>query len=153
MIKVWSTDTWTCERTLEDHTRVVISLAVYGDKLVSGSSDHNIKVWSTVTWACERTLEDHGGTVCSLMVHGDKLISGSYDSTEGKKRTEKNREQKRNAYNIICLGATTTTTTRPTRRRRRRVLVSDSSSGLATLLLASTTTQPAHTDAGVTPRN
>ena len=44
-IKVWSASTWTCERTLEGHTSAVVSLAVCGDKLISGSSDNTIKVW------------------------------------------------------------------------------------------------------------
>jgi WD40 repeat protein len=42
-IKVWSTDTWTCERTLEGHDGKVYSLVVHGDKLISGSSDQTIK--------------------------------------------------------------------------------------------------------------
>jgi hypothetical protein len=80
-IKVWSTDTWTCERTLEDHTNAVHSLVVHGDKLISGSQDNTIKIWSTDTWTCERTLEGHGASVYSLVMHGDKLISGSFDGT------------------------------------------------------------------------
>jgi WD40 repeat protein len=35
MIKVWSTDNWTCERTLEGHDRAVYSLLVHGDELIS----------------------------------------------------------------------------------------------------------------------
>jgi WD40 repeat protein len=44
-IKVWSTDTWACERTLEGHTNSVTSLVVHGDKLFSGSGDETVKVW------------------------------------------------------------------------------------------------------------
>jgi WD40 repeat protein len=43
-IKVWNTDTWACERTLEGHTDCVRALVVHGDKLISGSSDCMIKV-------------------------------------------------------------------------------------------------------------
>jgi hypothetical protein len=50
MIKVWSTDTWTCERTLEGHANALLSLVVHGDKLISGSIDCTIKEWSTDTW-------------------------------------------------------------------------------------------------------
>jgi WD40 repeat protein len=81
MIKVWSTDTWTCERTLEGHTNSVLTLVVHGDKLITGSNDSTIKVWSTNTWACERTLGGHADWVYSLVMHGDKLISGSFDQT------------------------------------------------------------------------
>jgi WD40 repeat protein len=80
-IKVWSTDTWTCERTLEGHNDRVNSLVVHGDKLISVSDDYTIKVWNTETWVCERTLEDHDEPVECLVIHGDKLISGSYDYT------------------------------------------------------------------------
>jgi hypothetical protein len=79
-IKVWNTDTWTCEHTLEGHVNPVFCLVMHGDKLISGSNG-TIKVWSTDTWACERTLEGHGSAVFCLVVHGDKLISGSGDST------------------------------------------------------------------------
>jgi WD40 repeat protein len=81
MIKVWSTDTWTCEHTLEGHNSHVSSLVMHGDKLISASSDDTIKVWSTDTWTCERTLQDHTGGVFSLVMHGDKLISASSDDT------------------------------------------------------------------------
>jgi hypothetical protein len=80
-MKVWSTDTWVCERTLEGHNAVVISLVVHGDKLISGLAETTIKVWKTDTWACERTLQGHIGGVNSLVMHGDKLISGSDDET------------------------------------------------------------------------
>jgi WD40 repeat protein len=46
-IKVWSTDTWTCERTLESHADAVKSLVVHGDKLIIGSNDNTIKVWGS----------------------------------------------------------------------------------------------------------
>jgi hypothetical protein len=78
-IKVWSTDTWTCERTLDEDSNVT-SLMVHGDKLISGSYG-SIKVWSTDTWTCERTLEGHTDSVGSLVMHGDKLISGCDGST------------------------------------------------------------------------
>jgi WD40 repeat protein len=80
-IKVWSTDTWACERTLKGHYSGVRYIVVHGDKLISASNDHAIIVWNTDTWACEHTLVGHDGIVYSLVVHGDKLISGSSDST------------------------------------------------------------------------
>jgi E3 ubiquitin-protein ligase TRAF7 len=46
-IKVWNTDTWACERTLEGHTGTVNSLVRHGDKLISGSADSTIKVWGS----------------------------------------------------------------------------------------------------------
>jgi WD40 repeat protein len=79
-IKVWSTDTWACERTLGGDSAWA-SLLVHGDKLISGADDSTIKVWSTDTWTCERTLEGHSGAVWSLVMHGDKLISGADENT------------------------------------------------------------------------
>jgi WD40 repeat protein len=68
-IKVWSTDTWVCERTLTEHEDSVYSLVVHGDKLISGDNNATIKVWSTDTWTCEHTLEGHRNGVESLLVH------------------------------------------------------------------------------------
>jgi F-box and WD-40 domain protein CDC4 len=48
-IKVWSTDTWVCEHTLEGHSNDVVSLVLHGNKLLSGSDDSTIEVWSTDT--------------------------------------------------------------------------------------------------------
>jgi WD40 repeat protein len=81
-IKVWNTDTWTCEHTLEGHDDgAVLSLVMHGNKLLSGAGDYTIKVWNTNTWACERALEGHDDYVNCLVVHGGKLISGSDDRT------------------------------------------------------------------------
>jgi WD40 repeat protein len=46
-IMVWSTDTWTCERTLEDHKGAVNCLLIHGDKLISGSDDGTARVWGS----------------------------------------------------------------------------------------------------------
>ena len=65
--------------------RCVRSLAVCGDKLVSGSEDKSIRVWSTETWACERVLQEghHTNAVWALLCarDGESLISGSRDKT------------------------------------------------------------------------
>jgi WD40 repeat protein len=80
-IKVWSTDTWTCERTLEGHDGEVSSLLVHGDKLISSSSDDTIKVWSTDTWACERTIEGHGSTVVRAWRQADQRLRRRHDQS------------------------------------------------------------------------
>jgi WD40 repeat protein len=46
-IKVWSTDTWACERTLEGHGDAVNRLIVHGNNLISGSGDNTIKIWGS----------------------------------------------------------------------------------------------------------
>jgi WD40 repeat protein len=45
-INVWSTDTWTCERTLEAHDGDVECMVIHGEKLMSGSDDCTTKVCS-----------------------------------------------------------------------------------------------------------
>ena len=42
-IRVWDIDTRRCEHVLEDHTRPVLSLAISGGRLYSGSYDYTIK--------------------------------------------------------------------------------------------------------------
>ena len=80
-IRVWSTATWECERTLEGHRDAVFAIAMSGEKLCSGSGDSTIRVWSTVTWECERTLWGHRGDVFAIAMSGEKLFSGSWDYT------------------------------------------------------------------------
>jgi F-box/WD-40 domain protein 7 len=43
-IRVWDIDSRRCEHVLEDHTRPVLSLAISGNRLYSGSYDFTIKV-------------------------------------------------------------------------------------------------------------
>jgi WD40 repeat protein len=38
-IKVWNTDTWTCEHAVQGPTDSVMDLAMYSNKLISGSID------------------------------------------------------------------------------------------------------------------
>ena len=73
MVVVW--------QVLEDHTRPVLSLAVAGDKLFSGSYDYTIRVWSLDSLQRVKTLTGHTDAVRTLAVAGNKLFSGSYDGT------------------------------------------------------------------------
>jgi WD40 repeat protein len=68
-------------QVLEDHTRPVLSLAVAGDKLFSGSYDYTIRVWSLDSLQRVKTLTGHTDAVRTLAVAGSKLFSGSYDGT------------------------------------------------------------------------
>jgi WD40 repeat protein len=45
MIKVWSTDTWACERALEGNGGAVLSLMLHRYELLSGSRDRMTAVW------------------------------------------------------------------------------------------------------------
>ena len=76
-IKIWNTTTWTCERTLAEHTDEVWALATThdGGKLLSGSDDGTVKIWDTASWTCERTMQfDH--SVWPTRAHGDTAFVG-----------------------------------------------------------------------------
>ena len=68
-------------QVLESHTRPVLSLAVAGNRLFSGSYDYSIRVWSLDSFQRERTLTGHTDAVRALVVAGGKLFSASYDGT------------------------------------------------------------------------
>lgn len=51
-----------CERVLEDHVRPVLSLAVAGNRLFSGSYDYTIKVWCLDSLQRLKTLTGGGST-------------------------------------------------------------------------------------------
>jgi len=60
----------------------VDSVAVSGDKIVSGSFfNHTIKIWSLKSGKLLKTLNVHVRTVDSVAVSGDKIISGNSDDT------------------------------------------------------------------------
>ncbi|CAM9217281.1 unnamed protein product [Ectocarpus sp. 12 AP-2014] len=80
-IKVWNTHNWTCHKEVLGHGDEIWSLAVVGDKLISGSIDSTIRVWETQTWGCEKQVEDHAGPVYALTVLEGKLVSASSDHT------------------------------------------------------------------------
>ena len=70
--QVWRMDTWEQTGTLSGHRGLVLALACYGDRLISGSDDRCIRVWRLGTWECERTLTGHNGGVvgaCSPLTH------------------------------------------------------------------------------------
>ena len=81
-IKIWSTTTWICERTLTDHTDDVDALALTPDgrKLLSGSDDMTVKIWDTASWVCERTLQCDR-PVWSLLVSGSTVFIGQTEGT------------------------------------------------------------------------
>jgi WD40 repeat protein len=68
-IKVWNTETWTCEHTINaDHHCLALdkinddpvhSLLMYGDKLISSSNDGTVQVWNTETWTRETSINGY----------------------------------------------------------------------------------------------
>ncbi|MGC1878122.1 MAG: F-box/WD40 repeat-containing protein, partial [Rhabdochlamydiaceae bacterium] len=68
-------------QTLEGHQHSVNSILVFGDKLISASSDRTIKIWDLSSGKVLQTLEGHQRWVNSILVDRDKLISASSDCT------------------------------------------------------------------------
>ncbi|CAM8907341.1 unnamed protein product [Rhodiola kirilowii] len=67
--------------TLPGHDKAVVSLAVGGSHLYTGSLDHTIKVWDLNTLECLQTLTGHSDAVMSLLCLDRFLISCSLDRT------------------------------------------------------------------------
>ena len=68
-------------RNLTGHEGDVLSVALDGQRIVSGSSDNTIKVWDLETGALLHTLTGHEGSVLSVALDGQRIVSGSQDNT------------------------------------------------------------------------
>ena len=79
-LQVWRMDAdvpmedWEQIGILSGHRGLVLALAVYKDRLISGSDDRCIRVWRMGSagqshrgdWECERTLTGHNGGVVGV---------------------------------------------------------------------------------------
>ena len=74
-----------CLTTLNDHLKVVTSVAVSKDEkcAVSGSFDKTVRIWNLETGECRATLEGHSDIVNSVQITPDGrfAVSGSNDKT------------------------------------------------------------------------
>jgi len=57
-----------------------MSVAIDGDRIISGSYDKTIKIWSR-EGDLLKTLEGHSSWVKSVAIDGDRIVSGSVDKT------------------------------------------------------------------------
>ncbi|RWS28528.1 F-box/WD repeat-containing protein 7-like isoform X1 [Leptotrombidium deliense] len=81
-LKVWSSITGRCLRTLTGHTGGVWSSQLSPNNIViSGSTDRTLKVWDALTGECLHTLYGHTSTVRCMALHGNNVVSGSRDAT------------------------------------------------------------------------
>ena len=68
------------DRTLRGHSGYVLSVAIDGDRIVSGSDDSSIKIWTT-EGDLLKTLGGNIDYVRSVAIDGDRIVSGSEDNT------------------------------------------------------------------------
>lgn len=81
-LKVWSSETGRCLRTLYGHTGGVWSSQLSPDNIViSGSTDRTLRVWNALNGQCLHTLYGHTSTVRCMSLHGNQVVSGSRDAT------------------------------------------------------------------------
>ncbi len=82
-LKLWSSETWDCVRTLVGHDHVVSDVAFAGDgQVVSCSRDATIKVWDATSGYCVKTLRGHSEWVRTIAVSaGGLLVSGGHDKS------------------------------------------------------------------------
>ncbi|KAI1292337.1 F-box/WD repeat-containing protein 7 [Halotydeus destructor] len=81
-LKVWSSTSGKCLRTLTGHTGGVWSSQLSPSNIViSGSTDRTLKVWNAISGECLHTLYGHTSTVRCMALHGDYVVSGSRDAT------------------------------------------------------------------------
>jgi F-box and WD-40 domain protein MET30 len=59
-IKIWDLNTFTCIRTLNEHTDWIRCLKTLSNsRLASGSTDKSIKIWNLDDYSLINTLEGH----------------------------------------------------------------------------------------------
>ena len=83
-VEVWTMGSdveWTCEKKLTGHTDLVLTLAGWEGKLISGSADKTIRVRDLETGVSDAVMRDHRGSIFALSVHRERLFSASGDGT------------------------------------------------------------------------
>jgi hypothetical protein len=68
-------------KILQGHTGLVVSVALQGNTVVSGSDDKTVRVWDLQTGKQLQLLQGHTGWVTSVAMQGNTVVSGSCDNT------------------------------------------------------------------------
>ncbi|ROT40806.1 sulfur controller 2 [Sodiomyces alkalinus F11] len=78
-IKLWSTATGKCLRTMFGHVEGIWALVGDSLRLVTGANDSMVKVWEPCSGKCERTFTGHTGPVTCVGLSDSRMASGSED--------------------------------------------------------------------------
>jgi WD40 repeat protein len=85
VIRIWDIESGKRLRSLQDHTKTVLSIAISpdGTTLVSGSEDCTVRIWLAHTGSRIKILEGHTGSVNTVAFSrdGKQVASGSQDTT------------------------------------------------------------------------
>ena len=68
-------------KTLAGHNNKISSVAIAGDKIVTGSWDNTAKIWDINTGQLLHTLVGHNSRIRLVVIAGDKVVTGSDDNT------------------------------------------------------------------------
>src|SRR3990167_5239096 len=71
----------TPEHTLNGHAWSITSIAIYNDKVVTGSCDKTAIIWDLNTGKQLHILNGHTDCMLSVAISGDKVVTGSFDKT------------------------------------------------------------------------
>ena len=66
---------------LRNHTDLILSVAVAGNYIITGSWDKTVKVCNLATGECICTLKGHTHSIWSVAVAGNYIVTGSDDAT------------------------------------------------------------------------
>ena len=78
LIRVWSTRTWQCDRTLQGHEEAVTAVAAWGSVVVSGSPDGTVRLWDLPALrvvmdaaGSDEKVETRSSSTCTIPVNSE----------------------------------------------------------------------------------
>ncbi|GBG33195.1 F-box/WD repeat-containing protein 7 [Hondaea fermentalgiana] len=78
-VRVYAVPSFQLVRVIEGHTRWVNSVALEGDRIVSGSADNTVRLWDARSGALLHVLQGHSDFVNSVSLVGSEIVTGSWD--------------------------------------------------------------------------
>lgn len=62
---------------LRGHTASILSVAVVGDRIVSGSEDGEVRIWDSSSYECLKVIHRHDGGVMTIRPYAEKKLAFS----------------------------------------------------------------------------